>query len=259
MHIIAKKSLKLTKSLNGIDPDGAGIEADDRERRKADKERIRLEQLEVLQHFEEGAVDRHEDIMERFHIRLAVLDRYAIAETHALDAVVGKPLRAVGADHQAMIVRSVGRGRERGNLVRAVKDHGIARLDAAADGCFEIRAGDLMVLRKVQRLVDRPAHEIGERQLRNARPVLIVMVRALAVRAEVARQIHDRMEIRDGAAGVEAPEPAAARLRIGIEHLCQVNNVEIAHHILPGRHLLRYSRGASRSPAVLGHVCFSLY
>lgn len=241
MHIIAEKSLKLTESLNGVDPDGAGIESDDGERRKADKERVRLEQFEILQHFEEGAVDRHEDIVERFHIRLAILDRYAVAEAHALDAVVGKPLRAAGADHQAMIVRSVGRGRERGNLVRAVKNHGVARLDAAADGRFEIRAGDLMVLRKVQRLVDRPAHEIGERQFCHACPVLIVMIWALAVRAEVARQIHDRMEIRDGAAGIEAPESAPAGLRIGIEHLCQIDNVKIAHHILLGRHLLRYS------------------
>lgn len=240
MHI-TENSLKLRQPLNGIDPDGAGIEADDRERRKADKERVRLEQLEILQHFEERAVDRHEDIVERLHIRLAILDRYAVAETHALDAVVGKPLRAVGADHQTMIVRSVGRGRERSDLVRAVKDHGVARLDAAADGRFEVRAGDLMVLRKVQRFVDRPAHEIGERQLRYARPVLIVMAWALAVRAEVARQIHDRVEIRDGAAGIEAPEPAAAGLRIGIEHLCQIDNVKIAHHILLGRHQLRYS------------------
>ena len=84
----------------------AGIRAHDRQRRIGHEEDVLLQILQILEHLEEHDVLLHQDVVERLHVRFAILDGHAVAEANALDILGGKPLCAVLADDQAMIVRT---------------------------------------------------------------------------------------------------------------------------------------------------------
>ena len=126
------------QTLDGVDAHRAGVQADDGDGRVADEEGVALELVQVLQHFQEGAVLRHQDIVEGLDVRHVALDGDAVAETDALDLVVRQPLGAVGADLQAVVGGAAGQAGERRDLVRAVQDDGVAGLDAVADGGFQV-------------------------------------------------------------------------------------------------------------------------
>ena len=84
--------------------------------------------------------------------------------------------------------------------------------------------------------VDRTPHERGQRQLADGLAILKVMIRALAVGAEVAGQIQRGMKIRNRSTGIIADQVAAAAFRFGIEHLRQIDNAQVAHLIYAIRH-----------------------
>ena len=86
-------------------------------------------------------------------------------------------------------------------------------------------------LKEIDVDIDRAAHERGQRQFADGLAILKVMVRALAVRAEVAGQIQRGMKIRNRSTGIIADQVAAAAFRFGIEHLRQIDNAQVAHLI----------------------------
>ena len=68
----------------------------------------------------------------------------------------------------------------------------------------------------------------GQRQVSDAGPVVVMMVGALAMGSQMAGQIHDGMEIRDRAAGVETCQAATASLGLRIQNLGQIDDSQIA-------------------------------
>ena len=84
--------------------------------------------------------------------------------------------------------------------------------------------------------VDRAPHERGQRQLADGLAILKVMIRALAVGAEVAGQIQRGVEIRNRAAGVIADQMAAAAFGLRVEHLRQIDDTQVAHLVYAVRH-----------------------
>lgn len=91
-------------------------------------------------------------------------------------------------------------------------------MGAGGDGVLEVH-------------IDGPAHKGGERQLGNAGPVVIVVIGAFTVGAQVAGQVHDGVEVGDRSAGVETVEVAAAAFSLGVQGFGQVDDSQSAHFI----------------------------
>ena len=73
------------QTLDCVNACRAGVQADDVHRSIADEESIGLEQLQVAQNFQEGAVLSHQDVVEGLNVADVTLDGNAITETDALD------------------------------------------------------------------------------------------------------------------------------------------------------------------------------
>ena len=139
--------------------------------------------------------------------------------------MVAHPDGGFRVDKQALIGRAVGLRRERRELPVAVQNDDIAFLDAVAAGAVEIGGADVAVrLKEIDVDIDRAAHERGQRQFADGLAVLKVMIRALAVRAEVAGQIQRSVEIRDRSAGVVADQMAAAGFGLRVEHFREIDH-----------------------------------
>ena len=78
----------------------------------------------------------------------------------------------------------------------------IAFLHAIAQRLLQVFASDLVVLRQVERHIERAADERGQRQIADGLAILKVMVRALAVGTEVAGQVERGVEIRETGSSV---------------------------------------------------------
>ena len=101
----------------------------------------------------------------------------------------------------------------------------IALLNAVAAGAVEVGGADVTVrFKEIDVDIDRAAHERGQRQFADGLAVLKVMIRALAVRAEVAGQIQRSVEIRDRSAGVVADQMAAAGFGLWVEHFREIDH-----------------------------------
>ena len=193
--------------------------------------------LEVLEHLKEYDVLLHQDVVEGLDVLIAVLDGYAVAKAHALHLVIAEPDRGLLANEQALVLRGVGQRGERRDLVRAVDDDDIALPHAVAEHLVEVGSADMRVRRQmVDGCVDRAAHERGQRQVADGLAVLKVMIRALAVGAEVAGQIQRGVVVGNRSAGVVADQSAAAALRLRVEHLGQVDDAQVAHLVYAIRH-----------------------
>ena len=96
-----------------------------------------------------------------------------------------------------------------------------------------------MILGQIQHAVDAAAHELIQGQLSNAGPVGIMVIGALAVGTQMAADVHVGVEVRHITTGVEAPQVAAAALGVRINALAQIDNVQIALHVLLRGQLVR--------------------
>ena len=169
--------------------------------------------------------------MERLDVLVAVLDGNAVAESDALGLVVPEPLRRLPVDEEPPVLRGVGLLGERGQLVRTVDDDDGAVLHLRAAEPVQHFGRDVRVGLGVDVDVDGTTEERRERELRDAGPFVIMMIRTLAVRTQMAGEIHYRVEVGNRASRVESVKVTSPRLRLRIELLGQVDDPETAHFI----------------------------
>ena len=114
-----------------------------------------------------------------------------------------EPNSTLSIYQKTLVFIRVGLRGKRRNPIRGVNNNNVTLLNLSGSSPVkvcrrDVGAGSNSVL-KVH--INSPSQESGQRKVCHAGPVIIMVVGALTVGSQMAGQIHDCVEIRDGAAG----------------------------------------------------------
>lgn len=221
---------EFSQSLDCISTDRAGIQSLDGKRAVGHEEYVCIQLVQVLQNLQKYDVFRHQNVMERLNIFVAVLDGYAIAEADAFYLVVTEPGGALGVDQEPLVLVCVGFLRKGRNPVGGINDYNIAFFDLAGSGTVKVCCRDMGArsYRILKVYVDSSSKEGGQWQVCHAWPVIVMVVGAFTVGSQMAGQIHDGVKIRNRAAGIETGQMATAGFSLRIQDLGQIDDSQIS-------------------------------
>jgi hypothetical protein len=175
--------------------------------------------------------------VKRFDVFVAVFNRHTVSKADALHLPLKQPLCRFAVDEKTFIFRRIGLARKWRNFVRRIENYHIAFANAVAAGRFEHFARNVRVRFRINHDIDTAAHKTRNRQGGYIGPVVVMVIRAFAVCSEVARDVDDRMIVRNRSSRIKPEQVASSGFRCRIEEFCQIDYAKASHlicaHILP--------------------------
>ena len=176
--------------------------------------------------------------MERFYIFVAVFDGYAVAEPHCFYFLCFEPFGGLAVHKESLILLCVGILGKRIELVGGVDDHDIP-LAHFSGFSVEICCRDMAVRRAafLEVHINASSDKGSQRDGCHIRPVVIMVIRALCMCAEMTHNVKIGMKIRNRAACVKTVQLAAAGFGCRIHQLGKVYHSHAIAKIINDLHI----------------------
>ena len=211
----------------------AGIQSNDRQRGEGNEEYILFQILQILQNLNKDNVLSHQNVMEGFNILIAVLDGNTIAKAYCLDFLLFEPVCTLLADKESLINFGIRCTCERLQLIRRIDNYDIPFTYL---GRFSVKVSSCDVCIRSYCILEvniyASSYESRQRKSCNVRPVVIVMIRAFSVCAQVCHNIYIGVEIRDRTSGIEAKQFAASCFCCRIDQLGKIYKTKASSQII---------------------------